>query len=468
MTSFYLGSRSRRAAALGLLCACAVAAQASRSRAQEVVIGDNWGGDNAVVTDGCSSGEGSMPCDYNYGCYNDGDYCNECYNEGDTCYGTCGCDDCNQQKGCCCPGWFGAEYLRWRLEGSGDRLPPLVTASPSNVPLSSAARLDDPSTVILSGHESVNDDWRNGYRFYGGFWFDCCKTCGIGADYFDLGNDDYNFVSPQDSSIIVGRPFFNTELGQDDAQLVSVPNELDGTAAVRSSDDFKGAGLTFNKSLWRCCNPCCPDLNEGLTMLGGYRFYKYDTNVSVTEDLTVLPGTTSPLVPGTTFFVQDSFRTENEFHGGELGLQGYKQRCWWWIDGMAKVAMGVNRRTVRINGTTIVDVPNGGTSINEGGLLTSEVTNIGRFDDSSFSVIPQFRLGLGAKITKCCSVRAGYNLIVWSDVVRAASVLPPGLEVDPRNLPPVQSGGGGEPEFPGFRESTLIAHGLDASVMFQW
>src|SRR5689334_8419307 len=98
MTSFCLGSRSRRAAVLGLLCACAVAAQASRSRAQEVVVGDSWGGDNAVVTDGCSSGEGSMPCDYNLGCYNDGDYCNECYNDGDTCYGTCGCDDCNQQK----------------------------------------------------------------------------------------------------------------------------------------------------------------------------------------------------------------------------------------------------------------------------------------------------------------------------------------------------------------------------------
>jgi putative beta barrel porin BBP7 len=463
MALFYLGSRSRRAAALSLLCAFAFVSHSARSSAQEYVVGDGWD-DSGVVSDGCSCD--SSPCDYNYGTNCDGDYNYGCYNEPDYCYGTCDCDPCNEKKCCCCPGWFGAEYIRWRLDG-GDRLPPLVTASPGGTPLSDAAQLDDPSTVILVGDEHLNDDWRDGYRFYGGFWFDCCKTCGVGADYFDVGNDDFNFTSPQDT-IIVGRPFFNTETGEDDAELVSVPNELDGTADVRSTNDFKGAGLTFNKSIYRCCNPCCPDLNAGLTMLGGYRFYDFDDNLSVTENLTVLPGTTTPLVPGTTFFVQDSFRTENEFHGGELGLQGYKQRRWWWLDGMAKVAMGVNQRTVRIRGITIVDVPNGGTSVNEGGLLTSEVTNTGRFDDSSFSVIPQFRLGVGAKICKCISARAGYNVIIWPDVVRAASTLPPGLQVDPRNLPPVQAGGGSEPEFPGFRETTLVAHGLDASVMFQW
>ena len=86
--------------------------------------------------------------------------------------------------------------------------------------------------------------------------------------------------------------------------------------------------------------------------------------------------------------------------------------------------------------------------------MTSEITNIGRYDDSDFVVIPEFRLGIGACITKWMSVRAGYNCILWSDVARAASHLPPGLEVDPRNLPPIQPGGGPEPEFPGIRGSS--------------
>lgn len=462
MTSCLLGSRSRRAAALTLLSACAVVAQANLALAQEVVIGDqpSWG-ENVVSDGGCYGG-----CDG--GC--DG-YCGDGYCDG----GYCGCDDysgcdscqfgCNDRKCCLCPGWFSAEYLYWRLDGS--RLPPLVTASSSNVPLADAAQLDEPGTIILAGDETVNDGWRSGYRFSGGFWLDCCQTCGIGADYFELGDDNFDYLSPQDSSIITGRPFFNTETGEDDAQLVSVPNQLDGTARVRSSDGFMGAGVTINKSLWRCCDPC-GGTGKGLTMLGGYRHYEYDSNLSITEDLTVLPGTTSPLVPGTTFFVQDRFRTHNEFNGGELGLQGYKKHCCWWVDGMAKVAMGNQHRTVRVNGTTIVDVPNGGTAIDEGGLLTSGLTNIGRYDDNDFVVIPEFRIGIGACVTKRVSVRAGYNCIIWSDVARAASHLPPGLEVDPRNLPPVQSGGGSEPEFPGIRGSQLIAHGLDASVMVQW
>ncbi len=465
MRSFILGSR---AAALGLLCACAVAVQTGRISAQEMAIGDQYEGSEAVVDDGgpVMRYDGEMPSDYGY---NGGDtYGGDCYG-GDDDYLPCDCEP-QCQPGCdehrCCSGWFGAEYLRWKIDGN--RLPPLVTAGPSSGPLANVARLDDPSTEILSGGETVNDDWRDGYRFFGGFWFDCCHNYGIGADYFDIGNDDYEFTSPQNPGIVTGRPFYNTELGEDDVELVSVPNELDGTANVRSTDGFRGAGVTLNKALWRCCDPCCQGNSSGITMLSGYRYYKYDSNLSITEQLTVLPGTTSPLVPGTTFYLQDSFRTRNVFNGGEIGLQTYKKRCWWWMDGMAKVAMGWQRSTVTVDGDTITNVPGGGISQAAGGLLTSEITNIGRYHDSDFVFIPEFRLGLGACVTRCCSVRAGYNVIIWGDVARAASHLPPDLQVDPRNLPPIQNGGGPEPEFPGVRGSQLVAHGLDASVMWQW
>lgn len=463
MTQCLTGSRSRRAAALGLMCACAVVGQAGNLFAQEIMPDNPFRGTDAVISDdaiGPITSDGGMSCDAPYGGYScDGG-----------CDGYMPCETCAPYQPCCeehsCAGWIGAEYLRWRLDGN--RLPPLVTAGPATLPLADVAQLDEPSTIILSGDETVNDDWRNGFRVFGGFWFDCCHNCGIGADYFDIGDDDYDFISSQDPNLVVGRPFFNTELGEDDVELVSVPNELDGTAQVKSNDGFKGAGVTINRSLWRCCDPCCSGNSSGVTMLSGYRYYKYDSNLSITERLTVLPGTSSPLVPGTTFLVQDSFRIRNEFNGGELGLQAYKQRCWWWMDGMAKVAMGNQRRTVTVDGQTIVDVPGGGTSTAAGGLLTSEITNIGRYDDSDFVFIPEFRLGVGACVTKRCSVRAGYNCIVWGDVARAASHLPPGLAVDPRNLPPIQAGGGPEPEFPGIRGSQLVAHGLDASVIWQW
>jgi hypothetical protein len=374
------------------------------------------------------------------------------------------CDPCHHERHC--SGWFGAEWLHWRLDGN--RLPPLVTDGPVTAPPNMVARLDDPATRILSGDEEVNEEWREGYRLFGGVWLDHCRTLGIGGDYFDLSDDDYRFFAGPDPTRVVGRPFFNAELGIEDVEFVSVPSELDGTVTVDSSDDFRGAGITLNQRLCRWCDPCCAQRGSQLSILSGYRWYEYDSDLSITENLTVLPNTTTPLVPGTTIFVEEQFRTENEFHGGEIGLQAVDKHCWWWLDGMAKVAMGRLSRTVVVDGQTIVNVPGGGTAINTGGLLTSQVTNIGRYDDSEFVLIPEFRLGAGARATRHCTVRAGYNVLIWPEVARAASHLPPGLEVDPRNLPPVIAGGGPEPEFPGIRGSELVAHGFDFTVAWQY
>ncbi len=462
MTAFLLGSRSRRAAAFGLLCACATLAQATRASAQQAVMMGDGSGGTFVSDDGsCPNGcEGGPACSYGYGDY-------QCYGNADGCSS---CDGCNQcDSGCCeshCDGWFTAEYLAWKLTGTD--LPPLLTSTPTALtPPNGVVQgsLSDPNVSIISGGDRVNDGWRSGYRLNTGFWLDCCHTCGFGVDWFQLGDDDYNYTSPQNSGIITARPFFNTTTAANDAQLVSVPNQLSGTATVHSGDDFEGAGATFNKSLWRCCD-CCNSAN--LSMIGGYRFYRFDSDLSVTENLTVLPGTTTPLVPGTTFLVQDMFHTRNDFNGGEIGLQAYKQRKCFWVDGMAKIAIGQNVRTVTINGQTITDVPGGGVATAAGGLLTSSVTNIGQYRDTDFVVIPEFKAGIGACLTKCCSVHAGYDCIIWSDVARAAGALPTNLAVDPNNLPPVQAGGGAAPAFPGIHGTQLVAHGIDANIQFQW
>ena len=203
-------------------------------------------------------------------------------------------------------------------------------------------------------------------------------------------------------------------------------------------------------------------------MIGGYRFYRYDSDLSISENLTVLPGTQTQLVPGTNIIVIDSFRTRNDFNGGEIGLQCYKQRKCVWLDGMAKVGLGQNVRSVTINGETITSVPGAGTVTSAGGLLTSSVTNIGHYRDTDFAVIPEFKAGVGVCLTKCCSVHCGYDCIIWPDVLRAADTLPTNLAVNTNNLPPVQPGGNGDPAFPGFHGNQLVAHGIDASIQWQW
>jgi hypothetical protein len=396
---------------------------------------------------------------YNAGCCDSG-----CCDSG--CCDDVGCASC-AGGGRKCPGfWVGGEYLLWRL--SGTALPPLVTQSPATTPLNEAGRLNDPNTTIIGGNNVVGGDWRSGYRLFAGVWLDPCQKWALSGDYFSAGSDDYDFTSTPSASTIVTRPYFNSQTGEDDVQFVSIPNQLDGTAQVSAGDSFQGAGLTLQHCYYSCCDPCGCGPSTSVGLLGGYRYYEYDSNLTVTENLLVLPGTTQPFVPGTTFLVQDSFTARNQFHGGEVGLQARRIYGNFWWDGTAKIAIGTNRRTVRVNGQTVTTVPNGGTDVAAGGLLTSEFTNIGQYTDSSTVVIPDFRLGVGAMLTNHWSVRAGYRVIIWADVARAADHLPPGLAVDPRNIPPVQSGGGPEPIFPGIQGTQLVAHGFDLGVQFTY
>jgi hypothetical protein len=363
-----------------------------------------------------------------------------------------------------CRGWLNAEFLVWHLNGTD--VPPLITDSPvSTVPIDEVGELGDSTTRILFGNEEIGDDWQSGLRLTGGFWLDRCRTFGVASDFFYVDGEDVSYQAGPSPNRIITRPFFNTEDNEADAELVSVPNQLDGTVRVSADDEFQGMGITLSHCIWGSCDRCgCG--SSTLKLLSGYRYYEYESDLAITENLLVLPNTTQPLVPGTTIFLEDRFTTRNQFHGGEIGLQGCVQQCGWWIDGLAKLAIGSNRRTVYVDGTTVTSVPNAGTSSLPGGLLTSEVTNIGRFQNRENVVIPEFRLGVGRALSCCCAVRLGWNVIIWRDVARAGSQLPPGLEVDPRNLPPVTAGGGSQPDFPFIRDSELIAHGLDASI--QW
>lgn len=389
------------------------------------------------------------------------DDCCESYDScGPNCGGNCG-GACKSNG--CDRFWVRGEYLYWQVTGADS--PALVTSSPDGTALATAGRLGAPTTSTLVGNDALTDKWQSGFAVSTGYWLDPCNGLAVVGDYFRVGDNNFNSSLGPDDGVIYARPFFNSEIGQQDAQLVNVPDEQAGNVHVQSSSQFQGAGLGLEKCLFSCgnANSCAP--SGWVTLVGGYRYYQHNSALQINEDILVLDDTTSPLVPGTTIYVEDKFGARNQFHGGEIGLQGRRQEGWIWIDGLATMAIGANNRAVSINGGTDINVPaGGGSTSNAGGLLTSGETNIGNYSDSKAVVIPRFRLGLGAQISERLSARFGYNVIVWTDVVQAASQLPPGLSSDPRNLPPVQAGGGAQPAFPGMFGTTVVAHGADIGL----
>ena len=159
-----------------------------------------------------------------------------------------GCGGCGTESV-----WIGAEYLLWQIDGT--YLPALATSSPATTPLTRAGELGQPTTSILAGNRAVGDAWRDGFRVYGGMYLDDCHNCAIAGDYFNLGNDDYDYLSQPSPNTIVTRPFYNAQTNEQDAELVSVPNELDGTVSIHASDDFQGAGINLQHCMWRWATP---------------------------------------------------------------------------------------------------------------------------------------------------------------------------------------------------------------------
>ena len=346
--------------------------------------------------------------------------------------------------------WVSAEYLYWVAKGQ--QLPPLATTGPATASRATAGVLGQPGTQTLYGGNgrNYNDDWRSGFRLRAGAWLDQCQRFGIEGDFFFIGKSRDNFVASSDGSQVITRPFFNVLQNRNDSQLVSFrgtpafadtqlvsfPGVLAGSVAVRNESQFIGGGFNFLCNL--CCDPC-----GRLDFLFGYRYLNLRDEVTINENLTALAGSSVPA--GTRFLIQDRFRTNNDFHGGNLGFNYERRFGSYFLGVRPSVALGVTHSVTTIDGSTTIVQPNGSAQTYPGGLLT-QPTNIGRYTTDSFGVVPEINVRAGAQVTEHLRAYVSYNYIFWSNVLRAGEQIDP--RVNTNQIAPSQGLNG--PAFPAF------------------
>jgi hypothetical protein len=159
----------------------------------------------------------------------------------------------------------------------------------------------------------------------------------------------------------------------------------------------------------------------GLDFLAGYRYFRFDENLAIGENL-VVTETGGLIANGTRIQLVDEFSADNSFHGGELGLSAEFCRNYVSVELLAKVALGGITRKTTIRGGTRVNVPGGGTSESIGGLLALP-TNIGTYNESSFAALPEFGANVRVRLTKCTQLTAGYTLLLLNDVARTGAAI---------------------------------------------
>jgi hypothetical protein len=400
----------------------------------------------------------------------DGAFC------GQDCGGYCcdpGCGDCLPRARV----YFQAEYLLWWLRAQ--KLPPLV--SEGTLAGNPPGALGQPGTTLLFGNREVNDRAYSGARFLLGGWFTEGHGLGVEIGGLFLGSQNTHFSDTSFGDRIIVRNLQGTNVGNP-ADLLSgaaltrflttgVPpsfaipgaettelvagtdptsgTSLAGTVAVDARTSMWGAEANLRTAWW--CGP-----NGYLDGLLGFRMLGLDDRLSITESLRVVSAPTMPAVTGTTFLINDSFRTTNRFYGPQFGVTGRLVRGDWSLDYTGKLGLGTTQQVVDITGGTQTTIPGAGTMTFQRGVL-AQPTNIGRHTRDVFGVVPEIGFNVGYQFTDHCRGYIGYNLIYWNSVVRAGDEIDRAVNV--RQLP--RTGAQTPPDLVGDRRPAFTFRGSD-------
>lgn len=346
------------------------------------------------------------------------------------------------------------EYLMWKMRN--DDAPPLVT---SGTDTSGGILNRDGTTTLFGG--ALDQGYFSGGRLTLGLWFDCHENLGLEGSFFMLGQQRLTYVAGTQGLPIVARPIIAADTGQEAAIIIAAPGESEGNVMVSSSARMLGADLNLRKRWWSGSILDCP---LQIDALGGFRYIRLDENLTITDDVFCTGGTNCPA--GTHIARQDDFKTLNNFFGGQLGLDAELRKGPWVLNLRGKVAAGVTQQSALVNGATAFVLPDGSTVVRSGGVLALP-SNMGTYNRSMFSVVPEVGVTLSYHLTESCRVFVGYNALVWTNVVR------PGRQidrvVDPGQFPSTAAPGGGgvRPMF-NLTPSTFWTHGMTAGLEWRF
>lgn len=327
------------------------------------------------------------------------------------CQGNCGwiSDGCCAEDCCLTQTTARLEYLLWW--GRGQNIPPLVTTSPAGTPQDEAGVLGFPDTTILFGGEAIHRNLRSGGRITINHMLDDCGNM-LGARFWGVEDAKSNFFQNSDGDPILARPFFNTQIPGQDAQLIAFPGVVaSGRVDVQTSNNVLGVDAWFRRCLSR-------DACFQMDWLVGYQFIQMNDSIFIRNSQADVTGIAVPI--GTIISVSDAFRAHNQFHGATLGLVVDNQFGAWQLDLLAKVAIGNMHQTVIVSGQSFVTEPGLATVETQGGLL-GQGTNSGTRSRNRFAYIPEINANLGYRVNDQWSLTLGYTFMYFSDVALAGS-----------------------------------------------
>jgi hypothetical protein len=356
--------------------------------------------------------------------------------------------------------WVRSEYVLWLITEAN--LPPLLTTG-----LTSDFRpgaIGNDNTRIVLGGEPLDLHERHGAKFSAGLRLGEESPWSVEGSFMFLGsrNVSVSGVSSGTTPVapFLARPFFDVVNLREDASLLAYPGLIGGSFDVQFTNEFNGAELNAALTIWERVG----ERGEmRLDVLGGFRYWSLDEGLNIREVADVNPAAAT--FPGRRISIIDSFETENEFYGGQLGIRASMRKKRWQLDWTGKVALGNNDRSANVRGATVIDTTPA--TLANAGLLAL-ASNSGRFSSSEFTVLPELNVHLGLRLTDRLQVYMGYSFLFWDNVWRPGDQIDRGL--NPNLIPTSATFGAGGPARPSFlgRDTDFFAHGIQFGAEFKY
>lgn len=358
--------------------------------------------------------------------------------------------------------YAGAEFLLWWTKSA--HLPPLLTTSSpqfQGIPGFGDTR------VLFGGN--FGNTLHTGGRFTIGRWFGDDQIRGVEGRLFFLGQTDSTFAVTSAEYPVLARPFFNvnTPFGPL-SEVIASPGRGLGAAIIDLQNDVWGAEVNYRRNLWRSC---CARLDA----LVGYRYFGMKERLGITESF-ISTGANPiringiPLASGT---INDIFRAENHFHGGQFGLAWEHRWGLWTFDARATVAFGNVTQLGEIDGGQTLLLANGQTVRYAGGLLALPNANIGRHTHNQFAVLPEVGVNIGYQLTSQMRLFVGYNFLYLGNALRPERMIDTNIDI--ARIPNFAVPGGGTTPIAGiprpaplFRTNDFFVQGIHFGLEFRW
>jgi hypothetical protein len=325
--------------------------------------------------------------------------------------------------------WVGADYLLWWFKDGPLPFPFALTGDPTT---NNPGALNAGGQPILTG-PGVDYGTLSGVRVTAGGWLDSSGELGFEASgfWFPHQTKAYRATSDATGNPVLGLRYLDPPVNgvaPEDIFQASVPpgnpfgvGPFSGSLAVVSRTQLWGTEFNAVACLARDCN-------LHLQALAGFRYADLSEDLSLQLQSTAVGAGTltflgNTLTAPSAVATSDSFRTRNQFYGGQVGLRGEYCLGAFFVAATTKVALGSNHESVNIEGSSSL-FPNPGPIVTLPTGQFAEPSNIGRRTSDRFAVMPEAEIKIGYQINSCLRATVGYDFLYLSRVVR------PGNQVD--------------------------------------